>query len=29
MNIDSNAEQVLSLVTKYGAKGDLIVDQVT
>ncbi len=27
MNIDSNAEQVLSLVTKYGAKGDLIVDQ--
>ena len=27
MNIDSNAEQVLWLVTKYGAKGDLIVDQ--
>ena len=27
MSVDSHAEQVLSLVTKAGAKGDLIVDQ--
>ena len=27
MSVDSHAEQILSLVTKSGAKGDLIVDQ--